>query len=76
MAPVSTPSGNYVAHAASRIGGIACIARDDMDVDVHNRLSGDFPDIHPDVVAVRVIVAVENLPALIQEIEDRHPLPA
>lgn len=41
-----------MAHAAAGIGHVTEIARDDMDVDMRNRLAGGGPGVEADVVAV------------------------
>ena len=45
--------GQYAADTAPRVGHIACIARDQVHVNVHPRLSARMANIDADIVSVR-----------------------
>ena len=46
-------SREHATNAARRIGDIAGIARNEMDMDVHARLARGAADVHADVVSIR-----------------------
>ena len=47
--------GNYAAHAAARVGGVAAVARDDVAMEVHHGLACNLAAVHADVVAVGLV---------------------
>ena len=51
---------NNVAHAAARVGGIALVARDHVDVGVPDGLAGGFAAVGADVEAVRAEARFED----------------
>ena len=57
-------------HAAARVGRVAVVARDHVDVRVENRLPGAAPAVEPDVDAGRMVTVQQILP------HPLHQLPA
>lgn len=53
-----------MAHTATGIGHVTKIARDDMDVNMRNRLAGSGPGVEADVVAIGLRVEAEVEQAL------------
>jgi hypothetical protein len=45
-------AGDDVSHAAGRVGDVAAVARDQVDVEVEDGLAGGFADVDADVEAV------------------------
>ena len=54
-------TGNDVADAAARVGGIARKARDEVNVEVGDGLASGFADIDSDVEAVWTVAALDFL---------------
>ena len=48
---------------AARVGDIAAVKRNDMDVQMENSLSGRLTDIHADVVSVRCVLLFDRVPS-------------
>ena len=57
-------------YAAARVGRVAVVARDHMDMRVENRLPGAAPAVEPDVDAGRMVTVQQILP------HPLHQLPA
>jgi hypothetical protein len=64
-----------MAEAAPPATGITPVPRNDMEMEMHNHLPCSLTDVHTDVVAVRVIPLVENVPGFQDEFDDRCLLP-
>ena len=47
--------GNDAAHAATWVGGVAAVARDDVAMEVHHGLASGLAAVHADVVAVGLV---------------------
>ena len=62
------------ANAPSVLSGIPPVARDEVDVDVHDVLPRGTPDIDADVVAVGVAVAIGERSTVVDEPGKGHPL--
>ena len=60
-------------HAAPRVGHVARIPRDHVDMHVRHRLPGSLACVEPDVVAIRLRVQplVEQLLDLVDELHQR-----
>src|SRR3989442_9152309 len=50
----------HAADPAVRVGHVARIARDQVEVDVHARLARGLPDVDPDVVAVGLVLLMNE----------------
>ena len=55
------PCGNDVSYAASGIGNVVLVARDQMNVKVRHRLSRRFSNVDPDVEAVGMVRGRDGL---------------
>ncbi len=60
IAEVVAAAGDDVAHPSARIVHVAEVARDDVDVKMHHRLTGSGPGVEADVVPVRRVARVEH----------------
>ena len=67
-------AGEEVPYAAARVIDVAAVARDDVDVEVHDGLTGSFPGIDADVVAVGVELLIDLLLDDIDELEEGRAL--
>ncbi len=72
--PVPRFRGKYPSDPASRVGGVAPIARNQMDVNVGHSLAGDRAVIYADVERMRGEFAVEDAFLLADQLEDRAML--
>ena len=55
-----------MAHAAARVGDVAVVARDQVDVQVEDGLAGGFADVDADVEAVGAVAAGDQLSASVE----------
>jgi len=60
--------------AASRIGTISLVTRDEVEMKVRHRLSGGGADVHTDVPAVRTVLLHKEIAAAVDQIEHGPPL--
>ena len=67
-----TLSSKYAPDSACRVSNVAGITRNEMNVDVHTRLTGRGPNIHTDVVSVRRILGLDARPCSVEKLDDGH----
>ena len=65
---------DHVADPAARVGDVAAVARDQVDVGVHHRLPGEDAAVHPDVEAIRPVAQLQNFLGFPDKIETRGVL--
>jgi hypothetical protein len=67
-----TFSRKYAPDAAGRIRNVAGIPRNEMNVDVHTRLTRGGPNVHTDVVSVRRILGLDERTCSAEELDNGH----
>ncbi len=61
------PPRQHTANSTAWVSYITNVPRDQVHVDMHARLTSGFPDVYPDVVPVRRMIALDKTLCLIQE---------
>ena len=69
-----TFSSKYAPDAACRIRNVAGIPRNEMNVDVHARLTCGAPNVHSNVVSVRRILRLDERACTVEELNNGHLL--
>ena len=69
-----TFSSKYAPDATDRVRNVAGIPRNEMNVDVHARLTSSAPNVHADVVSVRRILRLDERTCTVQELNNGHLL--
>ena len=67
-------SSKYAPDSTRGIGNVAGIPRNEMNVDVHARLTCGAPNVHSDVVSVRRILRLDEHTCSVEELNDGHVL--
>ncbi len=62
------------AYPAARSCILATVPRDHVAVRVQNGLTGNIPDVHTDIVSIRMMPGINQFPAHIDKTEHCHPL--
>ena len=65
---------DHVPDPAARVGHVATVARDQVDVGVHHRLPGEDAAVHAHVEAIRPVPQLQNFPGFPDKIETRAVL--
>ena len=69
-----TFSSKYAPDATCRFRNVAGIPRNEMNVDVHARLTCGAPDVHSDVVTVRRLLRLDERTCTVEELDNGHLL--
>ena len=69
-----TFSSKYAPDATCRFRNVAGIPRNEMNVDVHARLTCGAPNVHSDVVTVRRILRLDERTCTVEELANGHLL--
>ena len=64
----------YAPDPTCRVGNVAGIARNEVNVDVHARLACGTPNVHSDVVSVRRILRLDERTRTIEELNNSRLL--
>src|SRR5688572_29274764 len=59
--------------ASARVGYVVGIARDDVNMEVSNRLTGNWPGVEPDVVARRLVIGIDATLDVVDQSEQVGP---
>jgi hypothetical protein len=61
------PGCQYTANATTWISHITNVARDQVNVDMHARLTSSLPDVNANVVPIGPVIALYKMLCLVQE---------
>lgn len=70
LVPTLPRSRDHPPHPSSVVSTISLVAGNDMDMEVHDGLAGNLPDIHSDLVAVGMIAPIQELLSPVDNVQD------